>query len=181
MKLIAFTGPMGAGKSTAIQRLKDTHLEKKIELVKFAAPLYDAQEFLYRRISEVYSRPPTFVKDRKLLQWLGTEWGRSISPTLWVDLWKREVGYIRDNYSNAVVVCDDCRFPNEGEAVKEFGGVVVQITTTKNNERIDTKSGIQNHASENGLDKNYLDYVIHNDYSLEEFHNALDEVFKNVL
>ena len=46
MKLIAFTGKMGSGKSTAIEELRKL-VNYQTANVKFAQPLYDIQEFVY--------------------------------------------------------------------------------------------------------------------------------------
>lgn len=178
MKLIAFCGAMGSGKSTAIQYLKDTHLHKRIENIKFAGPLYDMQEYCYRRIQNTYTRPSNFVKDRKLLQWLGTDWGRGLNPNMWTDLWKSEVSYVVENYPKAIVVCDDVRFDNEATLVRQLGGVLVKIKSNKNQERIDTTSGLKNHSSESGIPDNKVDFVLDNEHTLEEFKNKLDELFK---
>lgn len=178
MKLIAFTGAMGSGKSTAIQYLKDTNLDKKIELIKFAGPLYDMQEYIYRRIDKVYKRPETFVKDRKLLQWIGTDWGRNtVGDDVWVRLWKEEVNYAAENYSHAIIVCDDCRFDNEAEAIKQAGGILVKIVSDKNYDRITTANGIPNHASESGVSKQLVDFVVENNDTLEAFKEKLDAIF----
>lgn len=181
MKIIAFTGPMGSGKSTAVQYLKDSNLGKRIELVKFADPLYDIQEFIYRRVSPVLKRQEDFVKDRKLLQWLGTEWGRSIYENIWVDLWRHEVSFMVENYPEVVVVCDDVRFDNEAETVKKLGGYIIKLVTNKNEERITTNNGIAKHPSELGIDEKHVDFVINNNDTLDVFKNDLDAVFKLLL
>lgn len=182
MKLIAFTGSMGSGKTTAIQHLKDTHLEKKIESIKFAGPLYDMQEYIYRRIELVYRRPQNFVKDRKLLQWLGTEWGReTINTNIWTDLWKAEVAYIAENYPHVIAVCDDCRFDNEAELVKSMGGVIVKLVADNAHTRMDPKLAITNHASEAGISEKLVDFTVHNNDTVDAFKHKLDAIYKSIL
>jgi hypothetical protein len=181
MNLIAFTGSMGTGKSTAVQYLKDLNIEKRVDLVKFAAPLYDIQEVVYNRIKAAHTRPETFTKDRKLLQWLGTEWGRSIDANLWVNLWKAEVKSISDKYPDAVIVCDDCRFDNEAKAVREMGGKIIKIISTKSGERIDTKAGIKQHSSESGISEQYVNYWVDNSYTLETYKSQLENIFELAL
>lgn len=178
-KLIGFNGMMGVGKSEAIQEIKDRS-KLPVELVKFAGPLYDMQEMIYRRIQSVYNRPADFKKDRKLLQWLGTEWGReTISKTIWVDLWKAEVTAALARGS--VVVCDDVRFDNEAELVRSLGGIVVQITSSRASERIDTQSGIKNHSSEAGISAEFIDDILRNDGTLREFQNQVANLFYQFL
>lgn len=176
MKIIAFTGKMGSGKSTAINELKK--LVGQTANVKFAQPLYDIQEMIYRRISGAYERPEGFIKDRILLQWLGTNWGRdTISPTLWVDLWKHQVSLVQELQQNVkVITCDDVRFDNEAEMVKSQGGIVVQITRKDANP--DGGTGIKAHASEAGISKNLIDFTIENDYGVKELSMMLKRILQ---
>lgn len=176
MIIIGFSGSMGSGKSTAIDFLKT--LNCNVINVKFAQPLYDMQEYVYKRIESVYSRPENFIKDRKLLQWLGTEWGReTISKNIWLDLWKEKVRQYFEHTSSPIIVCDDIRFDNEAEAVHSVGGYVVRILSNKNEERIDTKAGLSKHASESGIDKKLVDYDITNDGTISEFQLAIRNLF----
>lgn len=178
MRLIAFTGSMGTGKSTAVHLLEDT-LREGVVLVKFASHLYEIQEYIYDKISPVYKRPPDFIKDRKLLQFIGTEFGRGLDQDLWVKLWKHEVDYLLDN-TPLTVVCDDCRFDNEAEIVKSLGGIVIKITSNKSNDRIDTKAGIVAHASEAGISDKYVDYLIENNDTLESYKEKLCTLYSKL-
>lgn len=173
--IIAFTGGYGSGKSTAIEILRK-HIDADIRLVKFAAPLYDMQEYVYGRIESVYRRPKDFVKDRKLLQWLGTEFGRSIDPGLWVNIWKAQA-QVNLAVGN-MVVCDDCRFDNEAEAVKALGGVIIQLRRKNNSAHAEGGTGIQNHASEAGVSEKYIDFVVENNDNLEAFRDRLVACFR---
>ena len=66
------------------------------------------------------------VSSRHIQQTLGTEWGRDcISPNVWLNMWKTKVK--TSLQSGISVVCDDIRFPNEVEALKELGGVLICI------------------------------------------------------
>lgn len=173
LKLIAFNGGMGTGKTTAIQSIRELSWIK-VTNVKFAQPLYDMQEAIYERIASVYDRPLNFIKDRKLLQWLGTEWGReSISQTLWVDLWKAKVMEVYNENPSKIIVCDDVRFDNEADAVRSLGGHVIKIISDKSFFRIDTTSGITGHKSEQGLDFKNIDYIIENNGTIEDLKASL--------
>lgn len=189
IRIVGFHGPMGSGKSTAISLL-DSSLPVKLELVKFAQPLYDMQEMIYNRINSVYVRPPEFVKDRKLLQWIGTEWGRGLNENLWVDLWKAEVSSILGlgSYNGVghamdyspLIVCDDVRFENEAETIRAMGGVVIKINTQKNLDRITTANGIKNHSSEVSLPNNLVDLTVDNNGTLEQYQSNLKQAFKEL-
>lgn len=172
--IIGFSGGMGSGKSTALKILVAAGL-KNVELIKFAQPLYDMQEQIYRRIKSVYTRPEDFKKDRKLLQWLGTEWGRgTISESLWVDIWKADATQAMMQGFN--VVCDDVRFDNEAKTIHDLGGIVIQLTRKDNTVKAEGGEGLLNHPSESGLTRGLVDYTIQNNGTLEEFSRVLKSV-----
>lgn len=172
--IIGFNGKMGVGKSTALEILKE--LYPNVTLVKFAGPLYEMQEFIYNRISSAYKRPDNFIKDRKLLQWLGTEFGRNtISETLWVDIWKSDAQAL--SRDGRIVVCDDVRFDNEAEAILGLNGYVINISSDKTDDRIDTRSGLTNHASEAGIRDNLIHFKVKNNGTLEEYRAELCRLF----
>jgi len=115
---------------------------------------------------------------RKLLQRLGTEAGRQ---TLWDSIWIDAALTGFDD--NAKIVVTDCRFPNEAQAIKDRGGIVVRVS----------RKGVgpaNAHASETSLDDWDFDYALHNDYSLEVYrdhvrgfvdHLGTEKYFDNVL
>lgn len=189
--IIAFSGRMGSGKSTAIEILKATH---SVRLRKFAGTLYEMQDALYGMVASAYERPADFVKDRKLLQWLGTEWGRGLDENLWVNIWKHKVAEAQqdfqwandgmvDNVSGktALFVADDCRFDNEAEAVRAMGGKVIQIIRPNSEVHAEGGVGIKAHASEAGLKPELVDYVIENKGTLDEFRGTLRQHFAKML
>lgn len=179
MNIIAFSGSMGSGKSTAIERLTEIH-KGRVSNVKFAQPLYDMQEMIYRRIQDVYKRPEDFKKDRKLLQWLGTEWGRdTISENLWVSLWKSAAQELHFGFKNILIVCDDVRFDNEGQTIKNLGGKIIRINCDRTDLRIDTKSGIANHKSEAGISANYIDVAVDNNGTVAEFRENITKIYQS--
>lgn len=184
ISLIGFSGPMGCGKSTAIEELKAMCPNRHIVLVKFAGTLYEIQDFIYDRIAAVHPRPTGFVKDRRLLQILGTEWGRDcISESLWVRLWRANVERALEFHpvgKPTLVVCDDVRFDNEAEVLTQLGGVIVQIRTSRNHERINTKAGIANHQSEAGIADRFVGVRVDNDDSVQQYRNKLKEVFEGL-
>lgn len=174
-KIIAFNGKMGSGKSTAIGIL-NMDIPVTVHNIKFAQPLYDIQEFIYRTIEMPVPTP----KDRKLLQWLGTDFGRAIDENLWVNIFRDKVKALFKKSSNIIVTCDDVRFDNEAKTIKLLGGVIVQIVSSKNDARVDTKAGIPSHASEAGIDGKYVDHIIHNNGSIEEFKDSLRKLYKEL-
>ena len=55
------------------------------------------------------------------MQTLGTEWGRALSPNLWIETWAASLAGLDR------VVADDVRFENEAAAVRALGGVVLRV------------------------------------------------------
>jgi hypothetical protein len=132
--LIALAGRAGAGKDTAAGMLRDpiweTHPDACIVITGFASRLKRALEVIFglnfcdltreqkeRRLDWLGKSP------RELMQTLGTEWGRSIHPELWILLLEREV-YDHPKRYPEVYIITDCRFPNEIAWVRAKGGVV---------------------------------------------------------
>lgn len=179
--IIGFSGGMGVGKSTAVNVLR-ANTDRPVYLIKFAQPLYDMQELIYNRIRPVYERPESFVKDRKLLQWLGTEWGRdTISKTLWVDLWKARAGQVFFDNPRSIIVCDDVRFDNEAETIKGAGGQVVLLTAKGSADRAFGGEGIKQHSSEAGIDGKYVDHHVDNSGTLDNFKAKLCVLYRDLL
>lgn len=173
-RIIAFTGPMFAGKSLAITGL-DRATSRKCINVKFAGTLYSMQEKLY----EMIKRPVPKPKDRKLLQWLGTEWGREIDPNLWVNLWKREVEETLRVVPECIVTADDCRFDNEAEIVKSLGGVIIRVNAPlAHREARAAALGMQlvAHASEAGISDRYVDITLDNGSDEESMYLKMEKV-----
>jgi hypothetical protein len=113
--------------------------------------------------------PELGVSPRHLLCTIGTEWGREcISPDVWLKCWQRNVDYYLAN--DLPVICDDVRFANEAELVRELGGELWMVTRPGT-----TRRG--NHASEGGLDNfPYFDRRLTNDGSLVELYQAVRRV-----
>lgn len=178
--IIGLSGGMGVGKSTAVKLIKEAYFTKPVQLFKFAQPLYDIQEYVYNRIDEIYTRPKEFIKDRKLLQWIGTDWGRStISDSIWIDLWKNDVSSFLNNTQEGVVICDDVRFDNEAEAVKTMGGLIIRVTSQRAKERAVGGEGIKGHPSEAGLSDYLVDSIIENDNTITSYELVLLQTIKN--
>jgi hypothetical protein len=95
---------------------------------------------------------------RKILQLLGTEAGREIiHPNIWVN------SLFADYTTDSNWVITDVRFPNEAQAIKDRGGIVIRI------ERPGGESHCGGaHASETALDDYDFDIVINNDGTIDE-------------
>lgn len=172
-RLIAFTGQAGSGKSTAASAL----LVHGWARVKFADPLKDMLRAFYRSVGltehRIYEKiegsgkeqPCPYLADttpRHAMQTLGTDWGREcLGDNVWVNAWHARVRLLLDQGKD--VVADDCRFPNEAEAVRLLGGTVV---------RVRGRGGIgSDHASEK-MDL-VADITVTNDKSIRQFKDEI--------
>lgn len=173
-KIIVFTGSMGSGKSEALKLLQKYCSKYQINNVKFAQPLYDIQSYIYNRVGKEIPGE----KDRTLLQFLGTEWGRNtVSKEIWTQIWERDIkhlSFFNKSSKDILITCDDCRFDNEADIVKNLGGKIIKIQSDKCAERINIVG--KTHASENGVSEEYIDYIIENNSSLQEFEEKLKYV-----
>ena len=121
-------------------------------------------------ISYLDENQPDFIKKytlikltpRKLLQLLGTECGRNIIHTnIWINALFADYKFIErtKEYPNWIIT--DVRFPNEVEAIRNRGGVLIKLTRNMNTDSL--------HESEIHIPALYSDFTIDNeDISLEE-------------
>lgn len=126
---------------------------------------------------------------RRLLQRLGTEAGRQ---TLWDSIWVDAA--LTGHPEDARLVVTDCRFPNEAQAIKDRGGVMVRIKRHGPDGILlgpATAPDGTVHASETSLDDWSFDYTVMNDYdTVDKYHNHIrrfidcygeDQYFKHVI
>lgn len=190
--VIALTGRAGSGKSVVAERLVT---EWGAVRAPFAAPLKRmlrlfledqgvglaaAHRMTDGDLKETASEYLGGETPRRAMQTLGTEWGRGLSPTLWIDAWRRSV---EDRVFKAsvdgetvVIVADDVRFPNEVAAVRALGGLVVWID--RPGERLCADAAA--HASETS-DLGRPDHVIINDGGLDWLAAQADAVASNMM
>lgn len=155
--IIGFSGPAGAGKSTAAKILVE---QRGFRLVKFAGPLKAMMramglddDHIEGALKETV-HPVLGCTPRHAMQTLGTEWGRQcIDPELWVNLARAAICADQVN-----VVLDDVRFENEAAMIRSLGGVIIEI-------RPKVMTHFMNHVSEAGVRP---DLIIYNDGSISD-------------
>lgn len=175
-RLIGFAGKIGSGKSEAAKFFQQTHRK-----ISFA-------DLVYGAVSGATLFSTTFIKDnkkrqvpglpegitfRKLLQTMGTEWGRQqVCDDFWVRMWKISV----NNYLASLsghhgvgtqgIIVDDIRFVNEIMAVHELGGVVIycQLETAQ-----DAEPQLDLHVSETSIGPSQCDSLVMNDFGSPHF------------
>ena len=179
-QLIGLCSPaMFSGKSTVANHLVTRHRFAKLA---FAAPLKSMTEALLSSvgIGPVLARQMIHgdlkeaeirelgVTPRKLMQTLGSEWGRScIREDLWVHIAITRARAFME--VGTPVVIDDVRFPNEFEAIEAAGGTCYRVVRP---EATVTRA----HVSEGQLDGIVMP-EIWNSGSLDDLHAAADRAF----
>lgn len=174
--LIGLCGAAGSGKDTVADSLVWRH---GFFRVAFADPIYEAVsaiaglsvEELHDRGRKENSLGWISCSPRRLLQSLGTEWGRDmIHPEIWVMSTMRRIEGVTD------AVISDVRFNNEAEAILARGGVVWRVCG-----RSAELGDASKHASEAGVSDKYVDAVIQNTGSIEDLGAAVDAAYGRLL
>lgn len=158
---IGFVGKMRSGKDTAAD-----HLVRSSggAIMKFAKPMYDIHDFAVARLG-------LKGKQRRLLQLLGTEWGRhTLGEDIWIDQLEKDLV----NYPGSVYV-SDCRFPNEAARLHKLGFVLVRVQRP-DKARVQAGASSEEHESERYIDSLETDITLVNDSSLENFLAKVDEM-----
>jgi hypothetical protein len=176
--ILGLCGAAGSGKSSVASRL---HLEHGYASWAFADPIYAAVAAITGlEIAELQNRgrkervlPWLGATPRRLLQTLGTEWGRGISDTIWIDSTFRRIdasGWDRH-------VISDVRFVNEAEAIIARGGHILRV------ERPDAAcldAQAAAHASEAGIPDSMVLATIKNTGSLPDLEAAVDSLIQSL-
>lgn len=129
-------------------------------------------DFLLAHFCEVFGmtvdQEHITISPRQAYQWFGTEFGRSISDTIWLDLIPTYV---------PLLIVTDVRFPNEIQWFNDNDCFMLGINRTEDGE---VATGVTPHASEQSLDRNLLTASVFNNGTLEEFQDKAAD-FQNYL
>ena len=111
--------------------------------------------------------PALGVSPRRMMQTLGTEWGRNlISPDLWLVL-----AHQRLLRNGPGMVISDVRFENEAAWIRKHGGRIIHVI------RPDAKA-VEAHASEDGIEMQDTDARLFNSGTLEELQLSVRELLR---
>lgn len=132
--IIGITGPLGGGKSTFAKCLER---EFGYQRLRFAGILKDMCVTLGLDQAQVDGNKK-MVPDHSILcgktprwamQSLGTEWGRKcIGQDVWVNATMAKIAKMKlGRRMPLYVVIDDVRFPNEVEAIRDKGGIIIKV------------------------------------------------------
>lgn len=187
--VIGLIGKKRSGKDSFAATLVEEHGYKR---VAFADPLRDAAlrldpyvdgsvldngELHPYRLSEVvqtlgWERAKDEVPEvRRILQALGTDAIRTIDADFWVRSGVAAIQAELGAPSEASVVVTDVRFPNEADAIRDSGGILVRIV----------RPGYDGdgHATETALDDYVPDILVNNDGTLDQLGDAALAVATN--
>lgn len=175
VSLVGLSGYATAGKDTAAEALlnvgwfQGSFAEPLKEALYVLDPIVEARGssdgMLYARVRDVvnvydWDKAKKLCPEiRTLLQRMGTEVGRGLfGENFWVEQAMKKI--------YPYTVFTDVRFPNEAEAVREAGGLVIRINR-------DGTGPVNDHPSETALDDYRFDAYIRNDGSIPDLHRKV--------
>lgn len=161
MQIVGITGRAGAGKDTIADYLVQEHHFLKLS---FAGPLKAMMATVGMpepadRAAKEQPLAGFHFTWREAAQRLGTEWGRSLDPNIWVKIMENVIHRFSDDVQ---IVFADVRFDNEAEMVRRLGGKILHVTG-----RAADLGANAGHASEAGVRWADGDRLITNDRHLE--------------
>jgi hypothetical protein len=129
---IALIGPPGSGKSSIADAFVRLYGGRRLSFaagvkqeVAYALSYVDHDNNLHAPdYVALMNDPRTKDQYRRLLQVWGTEFRREQDPDYWV---KRLIQTMRESAGHVLI--DDCRFPNEYDALKPKGFIFVKLET----------------------------------------------------
>ena len=175
--IVGLSGFATSGKDTAAQALLDVGWKRlsfadKMREAALALDPHVTQHCLEcdpLRLTDVvedmgWTDAKQIPEVRRFLQRLGTEMGRNLfGENFWVDI----------AFANAPkgvdLVVTDLRYPNEAEAIRARGGIVIRV------ER-EGVGPVNDHPTEHALDDYPFDYTLINNYDIESLQHNLREV-----
>lgn len=165
---IAFGYKQRVGKDTACDYLVKQHGGVKLS---FAEPIYAILNYAQETCRFEKG------KDRRFLQYIGTEWARQIDSNVWINLLIDKL-----NKNNHVFV-SDLRFRNEMDALKEHGFTCINIIAEPNLHAsgrsvplVGEEQDVPHQSNVDLDDCISWDYTIRNDSSIESFYVRLDDI-----
>jgi hypothetical protein len=165
--LIAFTGVISSGKTTATEALISLP-ERAYTKLAFADPLKAMVAILTSETDKNATPDALCGKTvREAYQTLGTEWGRNmIGQDIWLRAMARRIKGER-GVARGIVV-DDCRFDNEAALLRSLGGRIIEIVRPGYERAL--------HSSEAGISSRFIDYTLVNNGSVEELQRQVKEL-----
>lgn len=161
--IVMASGKKGVGKTSLMKALGQTiqgkHNDWMVTDMIFAQTIYEMHDAIREIAVKKGLKIPEHskVKDRKLLQFLGTEWGREeFGENVWVDCLKADVPGVVKKFEEAgfnrlTIFISDTRFENEFNAFPDAFRIRLDCPEEIRKMRADAW-GNPSHPSETGLD-----------------------------
>lgn len=178
-QLIGIAGKARAGKDTAAQVLA-SYMEvygTRCDILHFADPLKKMAAALSGNSLSLFNDdiakeqviPWLGITRRKLMQMLGSE---VIKPHFGNDVWVKRimVEVERLTHTTDFIVVPDVRFDLEAQAIKDKGGLILQI----NRPQAGLSGDAANHISELGVHPDLVDTTIENDGPMIDFEREVE-------
>ena len=188
--IIGISGKAGSGKDTAAKMLEILYANPNISYEDFINKRYknfaDIQvmhfaDILKETVQTLFGigewETDTQEGKKITISWIGKtvrellqEVGQGLRDAIDPNLWIKALFANTEGWSNYIIA--DVRYPNELEAIKERGGILLRIDRNG--------AGAGNHSSETALD-DYQDWDFHigNNGSMEELFEAMRIFTKN--
>ena len=209
-KIIGLVGLIGSGKNSAAEYLIAAYNFKQ---ESFASSLKDTLSCIFRwdrsKLEGISELDRTWrdqidiwwaqrlnipdLTPRKMLQQIGTDLFRNHFHN---DIWVASLENKLQKYSENIVITD-CRFPNEIEAIRKLGGIIVRVKrgiepewfndalylnqnpNTKYQDFLQDRLDRNNiHSSEIAWIGTEFDYILENDKSLVDLYLQVDKLLK---
>ena len=179
--IIAFAGRKQSGKTTCADGVVSYCDNKNVKIYNFADPLkrdicmnilglnYDqcyGDDFAKNTITDVIW-DNKYLTAREVMQFVGTDIFRKMKQDVWAGATINKI----TNEQKDIALIADCRFPNEVEAVKNAGGIVIKLTRNPYN---------SNHISETALDPENYDHS-NFDMILDNTNISIEQQVKRVV
>lgn len=187
IKIIAFAGRKQSGKTSCCQFVQEQfdianqsatvlvsdhaihNHNRASHIYNFADPLkkmcmeilglsyqqcYGSDEEKNELVNCIWSESGERMSAREVMQYLGTDIFRKMQHNVWADATIRKIQ--NDNIPLSLIA--DCRFPNEVEAVKSAGGLVIKLNRNLYNSQHDSETALD----EDRYDNSKFDLIIDN-------------------
>lgn len=178
--LIGIAGRKFHGKDTIADYFINEHKYKKIayadKLKTVCSILFGfTHEQLYGDKKEINDEIWN-ITPRRAMQFLGTELIRKqmhkLIPDIGEEFWiKCLINHIKQHPETKFVVCD-VRFPNEAQAIKDNGGIIIKVF----------RPGIpeDEHESESLFESIKEDYLVINDSDKESLYSKIKDIIESL-
>lgn len=164
-QLIGLTGKAGSGKDSVKEALL-ARIQNS-DAYSFATPLKQSVSKLFgwtqeqiedREFKEAVD-PKWGFTPRRAMQLFGTEFGRALKESLWLDF--ATIRFNENREAGYSTIISDVRFENEATWVRDNGGTLIHVIPVNK-----PTPDVVAHASEGGVARHPYDIVVYNDFSL---------------